>query len=158
MKNQPQLLSRNAFKHALRGGYLWHYVSWAALRLPLCVIHTRKPTRTSSATSSKTSSELHATSQMPAFLTRGVMSQRHLKTQVSRGKNVQMLPLPPVPVHGDTIPPCSFYRCVDCVIFRISSWKRLDTRKITVSSQTKLNTSILLTRHQLFRHPVCSMY
>lgn len=33
MKNQPQLLSRNAFKHALRGGYLWHHVSWTALPL-----------------------------------------------------------------------------------------------------------------------------
>lgn len=61
LKNKPQLLSRNAFKHALRGGYLWHYVSWTALPLPLCVIHMRKPTRTLSTTSSRTSSELHAT-------------------------------------------------------------------------------------------------
>lgn len=41
MKNQPQLLSRNAFKHALRGGYLWQHVSWTALPLTTCVLSIR---------------------------------------------------------------------------------------------------------------------
>lgn len=144
MKNLAQLLSKNAFKHALGGGCRWHYELWVALPLPVCLTHMLEPTRTLSAISSRTSLEPHAASQWQHLKTQAVAREgchnTPLKTSTSVWRyrtRMQFLPL------------CWLCNLQDQLM-------KMVTRK--KSSQTKLSASKILTRHQLFKHFVGSMY
>lgn len=131
-------------------GTMLHYVLRAAL--PLCFTHTRGANQDFWVPLPQ--GPVQNPMQRLKCLHLWPEAQSISKRKLPQGNNATMLPLRPVP---------SAWWYHTTMHFLPLCWLRnlrhqLKTCKIAVSSQRKLNASKILTRHQLFRHPVGSMY